>query len=128
LGLVFGVDLGLVALGAELGGIVFGEGEADIPPKKRRASVGGRKKGGGGGGGVRDEGMESEWRLREVLEGGGGRIWEYPLYPGGIDQGIKFSCVNLGVELGGVKLGKAVSIAPVFKRSYSEMNTFSRAK
>ena len=49
--LVFGVDLGLVALGAELGGIVLGEGEADIPPKKRRASVGGRKKGGGGGGG-----------------------------------------------------------------------------
>ena len=88
--------------------------------------------------------------------GGGKRIREYPLYPGGIDQGIKFSCVNLGVELGGVlaawlhpggieegikfscvnlgvelggvKLGKAVSIAPVFKRSYSEMNTFSRAK
>ena len=47
--LVFGVDLGLVALGAELGGIVLGEGEADIPPKKRRASVGGRKKGGKGG-------------------------------------------------------------------------------
>jgi hypothetical protein len=50
------------------------------------------------------------------------------LHPGGIDQGIKFSCVNLGVEFGGVKLGKAVSIAPVFKRLYSEMNTFSRAK